>query len=261
MKKRVTILTAHFGDFSWTEFLVQQIKATIDASRYTVQFLIINQDRTESAKQRIRMFGDVDVLEYPREERFFTAAGHDHPWVLDQGLNQVSGEMLILFDSDAHPIVPDWFKRVEKLLEKYDAVLAEDHVRTGLPHPCFMAFSEKAYQSGISFCDGVLDDAEDTGRRIKHQLEENGFSCKLLGFRKTFCGARGFIYDGMIYHHGSGTFHASNEKRLLDQVHKMDQRIKQIVLDNNRYDFSFGEKWRFKLQKIWGKMSLTSRSL
>ena len=259
MREKISILTAHFGDFEWTEFLLQRVYETVDSSLYELQLLVINQDRIEASRDRLRAAGPLEVLEYPRNEQFFSAMGHDHPWVLDQSLAKVTGDLLVVFDSDAHPIQDHWLTWVENQLKTYDAICAEDHIRPGNPHPCFMAFTRNAYETGISFSDGVLDNKIDTGRRIRKQLESKGMSCRLIPSEQSFCKVSGVLYENMIYHHGSGTFHASGEKRLLDQVHVLDQRVKQLVLKDRRYDFGFGEKFKCRMKKGLGEFTKSFR--
>lgn len=250
MHRSATILTAHFGDFDWTEFLLRRIFETAGNGALDLQVLVINQDRTAESRTRLEKNGNVRVLEYPRNEEFFKAMGHDHPWVLDQALKDVTGDVLVVFDCDAHPVRDGWFVWVEKRLEATDAILAEDHVRPGSPHPCFMAFSSKAYRPGISFCEGVLDRGVDTGRLIGQQLNRNGCAFDLLPPKLLFSRICGVMYADTIYHHGSGTFAASEEKRLREQVHELSNDVKRHVLDEGRYGFPMSMKTMLVLQKL-----------
>ncbi|MDF7798267.1 glycosyltransferase family A protein [Pontiellaceae bacterium B1224] len=250
MHRSVTILTAHFGDFDWTDFLIRRLFETVGNSASELEILVINQDRTAESRARLEKMGAVRVLEYPRNEKYFKVMGHDHPWVLDQALKEVGGDILVVFDCDAHPVRDDWFQELEMRLKASDAVLAEDHVRPGFPHPCFMAFTRNAYESGISFSEGVLEEEVDTGRLIHKQLEANGIAYELLPPQLLFNKICGVLYAGMVYHHGSGTFHASEEARLQEQVHALSHQIKRLVLDETRYAFPAGMKTTLFMQKL-----------
>jgi hypothetical protein len=250
VRRSVTILTAHFGDFDWTEFLLRRIFETLDRDVVSLQVLVINQDRTEESRVRLEQAGDVRVLEYPRNEDYFRVMGHDHPWVLDQALQEAEGDWLVVFDCDAHPVRDDWFQWLEERLGASDAILAEDHVRPGFPHPCFMAFSAKAHRSGISFCEGVLDCEVDTGRLVGQQLERNGCAFDLLSPKLLFNRVCGIMYDDMVYHHGSGTFLASEAERLREQVHELSHEVKRIVLDEGGYEFPMRMKFMLTIQKL-----------
>lgn len=259
-QKTITILTAHFGDFDWTECLLKKIRDSIDPQKYSLQLLVINQDRTRASREHLAGLGHPTILEYRRNEVYFSAMGHDHPWVLDCALKKVHGDVLVIFDCDAHPVKEEWVEWVIKKLEDSDAVLAEDHCRPGLSHPCFMAFTRDAYQTGLSFCKGVLEDEEDTGRQIKQQLENAGMKCSMLPPVHLFCGASGILYEQMIYHHGSGTFHASEDSALLGQVRDMSTKIKKLVLESGAYKFKFRDEAGYKVKRLVRKLVKSGRA-
>ena len=247
----IHILTAHFGDIDWTHHLMKKIQIEKKLSKHQISITVINQDRTLSSLREIKSWGSIDVVEVEKNDVFISATGHDHSWALDSVWSKIDCDILILFDCDAHPIKNYWIEWVVEMLKTHGAVLAEDHLRKGKSHPCFMAMTREVSSSRINFSDGVLEEKEDTGRRILEQLQSRDVKTLLLPPRRRFCKIAGITYDQWIYHHGSGTFHASKDTRLLNQVHRYEAKVKNIILNENRYDFSLLEKAAYKIGKFF----------
>lgn len=250
---QIHILTAHFGDLNWTHHLVKKIYIEKKLSKHEISLTVINQDRTLSSLNEIKSWGSIDVVDVRKNDFFINATGHDHAWALDNEWSKIEGDILILFDCDAHPMNDHWIDWIIDKLKTFGAILAEDHLRQGKPHPCFMAMNREVADSGVSFSDGVIEEKEDTGRRILEQLNSQGVKSLLLPPKRRFCKIAGITYDKWLYHHGSGTFHASKDSRLLNQVHHWDAKIKNIVLNEGRYDFSLLEKAMYKIGNFFSK--------
>src|SRR5579871_5840385 len=154
--KNISILTAHFHDFRWTELLLRKLRETT-APGLIGEILIINQDRTASSHDRLAQLDPrVHVVQYPREENLFQLLGHDHPAVLNRVINEAQGDWICLFDSDAHPLHDGWLSRCSELLQSHDAILAEDPRLPGLTHPCFMLFARNCVNLPLLFDEGLL---------------------------------------------------------------------------------------------------------
>ena len=251
----VHILTAHFGDFEWTSHLIRKLKQTTDFTKYKLTITIVDQDRSVDSKFKLKSLGALNVVQVEQNQDFFNATGHDHPWALDNTWNDLCGDAIILFDCDAHPIRKGWLEWTLKLIETHGAVLAEDHLRGGKSHPCFMAMSVTAAGAGISFSEGVLEDNEDTGRRVFEQLRVKGFDPVLLRPERRFCKIAGIVYNDWIYHHGSGTFHTSHDSRLSKQVNKYESIVKSLVINDEIYEFPIIQMLYFRILREFLKLS------
>jgi hypothetical protein len=250
----VHILTAHFGDFEWTSHLIRKLKQTTDFTKYKLTITIVDQDRSVESKLRLKSLGDLNVVQVKQNQDFFNATGHDHPWALDKTWNDLDGDTIILFDCDAHPMRAGWLEWTLKLIETHGAVLAEDHLREGKSHPCFMAMNRSAAGAGISFSEGVLKNKEDTGRRVFEQLRNKGFEPVMLRPERRFCKIAGIVYNDWIYHHGSGTFHTSEDSRLIKQVNRYESIVKSLVINDEIYEFPIIHMLYFRILREFVKL-------
>lgn len=218
--KDITVITAHFHDFRWTEMLLRQLRATTPADSVR-EILIIDQDRTPQSCARLTALDPlIRVVQYPKDERLFELLGHDHPAVLNQAIKEAQGEWVCLFDSDAHPVRAGWLSTCDEVLKHYDAILAEDPCRPGLSHPCFMLFQRRHASLPLRFDEDLLEmqspsgpvaEHNDTGRMIRQQLIDAGQRVHLAGPGRAFDGNWGILYLDCVYHHGSGSFKGGNE--------------------------------------------------
>ena len=159
------------------------------------------------------------VLTYPRSEPHFETTGHDHAHVLNLAVRDVDADVLILFDSDAHPVHAGVGAIVDRLLETNDAVLAAHSGAGTFSHPSFMVFGPSVDRNELYFDADQLEQRVDTGRRIYEQVRGLGLRAELLRPTPAFDGLWGALYlNGGVYHHGSGSFESTGDPRFLRQV-------------------------------------------
>ena len=245
MSTSASFITTHFHDIGWTERLIRQIRATTPEEAVR-EIVIVDQDRTEaSAKRLAALDRAVRVLQYPRSERHFEWTRHDHAAVLNRAVGEAHGELICLFDSDAHPISADWWPRLMELLGSHDAVLARDP-DTDFSHPCFMAFAA-SQGPGLRFDEDLFTEhTRDTGRLIARQLEDRGQRVCLLPPEDAFGGRFGSLYLGSIYHHGKGVFAGVDDPLLQRQIGWKHRWYRARVLDDETYDLT----WPRRLQLL-----------
>jgi len=219
------------------------------------EIVIIDQDRTPVSADAIRrVAGDVKILRFPRSEAHFELLGHDHPAVLNQGLRRCSGDVISLWDSDAHPFSADWLPVCLELLSSHDAVLAEDRNHSKVSHPCFMVFKRSALSASVTFDDSMFDQSlpwwhRDTGRRVGTLLAAAGKSVAFLEPRRAFGGLWGDVYMNSVYHHGHGSF-CHGDKRLQQQVRWQSIYFRRRVFAG-RYDLRQAEILELRVRRAW----------
>jgi len=216
---RTALLTTHFGDPFWVRLLLARARPAFPELRDR-DIYVVDQDRTAGSGEHLRpLLGDVNVLSYPPSRPHFETTGHDHAHVLNLAVRDIDADVLMLFDSDAHPVRPDVEATVERLLADNDAVIAA-HAATGtFSHPSFMVFGPSVDRDSLYFDADQLEQRVDTGRKIFEQLQASGMRTELLRPRPSFDGLWGTLYlDGSIYHHGSGSFGSTDDPRFLRQV-------------------------------------------
>jgi hypothetical protein len=216
---RTALLTAHYGDTFWIRLLLARVRPAFPRLR-DEDVYVIDQDRTETSTARLRtLLGDVNVLRYPRSEQHFETTGHDHAHVLNLAVRDVDTDVLILFDSDAHPVDTTVGATVDRLLDEHDAVLAAHAAEGTFSHPSFMVFGPAVDRSTLFFDGDQLEHRVDTGRKIYEQVHGLGLRTLLLRPTPAFGGLWGTLYlNGTVYHHGSGSFASTGDPRFLRQV-------------------------------------------
>jgi hypothetical protein len=216
---RTALLTAHYGNPFWVELLLRRTRVAFPQLRGEDVY-VIDQDRTPSSARRLRsLLGGVNVLSYPRSEPHFEATGHDHAHVLNLAVREIDAEVLLLFDSDAHPVRRELSAEVERLLEEHDAVLAANAPEGTFSHPSFMVFGPAVDRAALFFDADQLDRYVDTGRKIYEQVRDLGDRTLLLRPTPAFGGLWGTLYlNRSVYHHGSGSFASTGDPGFLRQV-------------------------------------------
>lgn len=245
--QRISFVTTHFYDFDWTRLWLRQINRYVP-SDYTYEFIVINQDRTEESRSKLQSLDTrIRVVEYSQSQSHFVVTGHDHGHVLNCVLQDVEGDYMCLFDSDAHPFSHQWLPICSELLEKNDAILSQTPQAPELTHPCFMLFKRKVIQSGLAFDEGLFDRQIDTGRLVGQQLQRGGFRYHSARPEKAFGGKWGSIYLGSVYHHGHGSFKGGDD-RLRNQLTARHDFFRRIVMMRGEYSLTLPERVGYHLR-------------
>jgi hypothetical protein len=246
MSSRLSVVSAHFASFEWTQCLVSRLLEFTPAERLG-EIILINQDRTEASAQRLAALSPlVKVVQYPRSERHFEAVFHDHAAVLNQAILEAAGDLIVIFDSDAHPYTPDWLPRCEALLTQYDALLAS--TTDNLTHPCFMVLQRQHLALELKFDEALFDEGVDTGRLIGRQLETAGERVLRLPPSPAFGGLCGMTHLDCIYHHGQGNFSGNPHPYVQLMVVWQQAWFQHIVVDLHRYQLTKLELAEFFLR-------------
>jgi hypothetical protein len=240
-----SFITTHFHDHGWTERLIRQLRRTTPPEAIA-EILVVDQDRTPASAERLSALDPaVRVVQYPRSPKHFEWTRHDHAAVLNHAVTETRGELICLFDSDAHPISAAWWPQVMELLDTYDAVLARER-DTDFSHPCFMVFAA-TQGSGLRFDQDLFTEHHrDTGRMIARQLLDRGQRVCLLPPEDAFGGRFGSVYLGCIYHHGKGVFAGVDDPLLQRQIGWEHRWYRARVLEDETYDLT----WPRRLQLV-----------
>jgi hypothetical protein len=219
---RTAVLTTHFGDLGWVELLVRRIRSFLPEIA-DENIFVVDQDRTDRSEAALReRLGGVTILRWPESEPHFVITGHDHAHVLNLAVRAIDSDFLLIFDSDAHPIGPEFRARLAACLAENDAVLAARWITDTATHPCFMAFGPAVDRARLLFDEQQLEHGVDTGRRIYDQVAALGLTAELLRPEPAFRGRWGTLYlDGTVYHHGSGSFVDAADPRLQGQARRV----------------------------------------
>jgi len=249
MLKNISFITAHFYDFAWTELLVKNIRRSTPDSLIR-EIIIINQDRNKKSQIHLESLDPfVRVVEYPKSEQHFLWTRHDHAAVLNTAVKEAKGDYIFIFDSDAHPMSDQYVKNCEKILENYDAILAEDPTNPNFTHPCFMLIRQRHIQLNLTFDQGLFENCTDTGRLIGKQLLDSGECVFICRETPAFGGKWGSIYLDSIYHHGHGSFKGVNDELLQKQIRWENEYFREYIISHQEYNLSLRSAFSFYLKK------------
>ena len=240
-----------FGQAGWTE---RQVDILCEISGRTPGFLreiiIVDNNRDGRLATAFSDNSLVRVIQIPRNEAQFAFYGHDHPAAIHAAVREATGKSVLLLDADSHPVRPDFPDYVMKQIASFDAVLAHDVRSRELSHPCFMLFRSRDEVCDLDFDSGSTSTRfVDVGRDVYQQLLRSGKAVRIADRSRAFDGVWGDLWDGQVYHHGSGTLRFS--ERHQDQVHKYSYFFERQVLGKHRYSLSFSDRLQ---------LSITSRA-
>ena len=251
----IDIVTVHFGDIMWSERLVRNCLRFHDRKRDPLsirRLLIVDNERRDAARAALESLADiVRVMSFPTDPRHVRLYGHEHGSAVEQVLRFTEADVVLLLDNDAHPIVPGYLRTIDVLLAASDAIAAQDHRSPGSSHPCYMAFRRDCFQPPLQFDTWEADHC-DIGRSIRRQLEQRGRRVHVASETVPFDGRWGNVFDGIVYHHGSGSFPYS--QRHANMVHPYAAFFADRVLRKRRYALTLADRLYLAVHSRWRRI-------
>ena len=241
----ISVVTCHFGDPFWLRLALSRLDEFSDSRIKGVY--VVDQDRSGNSDWIWRLPRVEKVIEFPRDveqEKYF---GCDHPASLNRALASLHSDFgtshVMILDSDCFPISDGWLDRVS------DVTLATEPAYTSLSHPCFMVLPTDASRL-IDFSEGIAELGIDAGRLVASQLLKSGVQVVLTKPRPAFKGYQGHLYlDGLIYHHGHGSFLSSPDGRLNHQVNVYRDAIFRNHIQRNEFNLTEMEVAKLRVHK------------
>jgi hypothetical protein len=251
MKTNLSVCSVAFGQAGWTE---RQVEILSEIHSRTPGFLreIIIVDNNRDGRLAAALTDNrlVRVIQIPRHEAQFAFYGHDHPAAIHAALREATGKSVLLLDADSHPVKSDFPDYVNRQLASFDAVLAHDVRSREMSHPCFMLFRSKEDVCNLDFDSGPTRSTPtlfvDVGRDVYQQLLAAGKTVRIADRSRSFGGVWGDLWDGQVYHHGSGTLRFSERHK--DQVHAYSHYFERQVLGKYRYSLSFADRLQLSIK-------------
>lgn len=208
----VSIVTVSRDGLFFTRLLVEQVRrCTRDRN---TEIIVVDQGSRDGTQAWLRAQPDVRLL---RQWRWFRR-GHRHGEAAEAGVRAARHERVVLLDSDAHPVAPDWLEtsadRLDARHPLAGAVFRSPH--RGNPHgwfihPHFMAF-RKSDLGGLVVLRKLRGDDTDTGEEATIRVLAAGLG--VIGHEIAFCDAFAVGHPRVPTIAG-GVFHAWYVSRLL----------------------------------------------
>jgi hypothetical protein len=159
----VTIVTVTRDSFFYTRLQVEKIREHIGARDYEI--IVVDRGSRDGTLEWLRRQTDVRLIDYPQSLTF----NHGHGEAAEMGVRAARFARVVLLDSDAFPVEPDWLAQsVDRLDETHRLAGAAfvapraHHAHGFYAHPHFMAFF-KSDLGGLIALRRLRGANEDTG--------------------------------------------------------------------------------------------------
>jgi len=210
----VSVVTVACDSYFFVRLLVEKVREFIGLRDYEI--VVVDRGSRDGTRAWLRSQPDVRLVVH----RPWLARGHGHGEAAEAGVRAAQYERIVLLDSDAHPIAPDWLAGTADRLDRHHrlsgAIFRDKH--RGNPHgwyvhPHFMAFF-KSDLGDLIVLRKLQGDATDTGEEATLRTLAAGRG--IIGHPIEFC-------DRMAVGHprvptvAGGVFHAWYVTRLMRQ--------------------------------------------
>lgn len=209
----MSVVTVAADGLFWVRLLVERVRLLAGPRDYEI--IVVDRLSRDGTRAWLRAQPDVRILTRPHLPWH---RGHRHGEAAEAAVRRARHDRIVLLDSDAHPISPDWLERSADRLDQHTrlagAVFRDQH--RGNPHgwyihPHFMAFF-KADLDDLIILRKRFGDDTDTGEEA---------TMRVLGSRRGVAGHPiEFCPDLAVGHDrvptvAGGVFHAWYVSRLL----------------------------------------------
>ncbi len=213
----ISFVTVSRDSFFFLRLLVEKIRELVGPRDYEI--IVVDRGSRDGSRRWLAAQKDVRLLTprpWLRPASWFLS-GHGHGEMAELGVRRARHARIVLLDSDAHPIAPDWLAASADRLDAHHrlagAVFRDNH--RGNPHgwyvhPHFMAFF-KADLGGLVVLRKCRGEDTDTGEEATLRLLAAGHG--IIGHPIEFC-ARLAVGHPRVPTIAGGVFHAWYVTRL-----------------------------------------------
>jgi glycosyltransferase involved in cell wall biosynthesis len=170
----VSIVTVAYDGYFFARLLVEKIREFIGPREYEI--IVVDRGSRDGTREWLEAQGDVRVI---RRRQWRARHGHGESAAL--GIKKARHEIIVLMDSDAHPVSPHWLEcTADRLGERCRLAGPRfNGLHKGNPygwfiHPHFMVFY-KADMGGRVLLEKVRGHDTDTGEEATIRLLDAGY--------------------------------------------------------------------------------------
>ena len=142
----VSIITVTRDGLFFSRLLVERVRAMTHDRDYEI--LVVDRGSRDGSREWMARQPDVRLVRYPR----WRTLDHGHAQSIERALRLARHERIVVLDSDAHPVSPQWLVESADRLDGHDRLAGAEFVgrHVGNPHgwyihPHFMAFFAADY--------------------------------------------------------------------------------------------------------------------
>lgn len=223
----VSIVAVTYDTYFFVRLLVEKVREFVGAREYEI--IIVDRGSRDGTREWLAAQPDVRLLTAK-----LGAKGHGHGEAAEFGARTARHEIIVLLDSDAHPMEANWLElTADKLDEHHRLAGAIFHgAHKGNPggwyiHPHFMVFHKADLDREVTLLK-VRGDDWDTGEAATVQLLAAGRG--VIGYPLTLCErfAVGHPHFPTV---SAGVFHAWYGTRLSKEKRAVGRETQNAVTD------------------------------
>src|SRR3954467_3418948 len=143
MLRPVSIVTVTYDTFFFTRLLVEKVREFIGDRSYEI--LVVDRGSRDGTREWLDTQNDVRVITTKPNRR-----GHGHGEAAEKGSAEARYDHVVLLDSDAHPMEPNWLELTVDRLDAHHRLAGpifqtvhKNNPHGWYVHPHFMAFHKE----------------------------------------------------------------------------------------------------------------------
>ena len=227
MLRPVSIVTVTFDTYFFVRLLVEKVREFVGDREY--ELIVVDRGSRDGTREWLMAQKDVRLLTEPMQR-----GGHGHGEAAEMAALQAKFAHVVLLDSDAHPIAPEWLELTVDKLDAHHrlagALFQERHEGNAYAwyvHPHFMAFHRADVGKDVTL--RKVRPTFDTGEEATVRLLERGLG--VIWYSSEFCErfAVGHPHFPTV---SAGVFHAWYGTRLSKEQRAVDRETNNAVSDS-----------------------------
>lgn len=226
----VSIVTVGFDSLFFVQLLVTQVRARIGSRPYEI--IVVDRGSTDGSREWLRAQADVRLLTKRQSRR----GDHRHGEAAEYGARKARHPVVVLLDSDAHPIADDWLALTADRLDAQTRIAGaefRDHHAANphgrYIHPHFMVFL-KSDLGGLIVLRKLRGRDADTGEEAT--IRVLGAGLKILGHPIELC-EKFAVGHPRVPTQSAGVFHAWYSTRLAKSDSAVSRETEGAVTREN----------------------------
>ena len=225
MARPVSIVTVSYDTLFFTRLLVEKVREFIGSRPFEI--IVVDRGSRDGTREWLAGQPDVRTLIVKPNRR-----GHGHGDAAELGAAEARYPHVVLLDSDAHPVEPNWLELTADRLDAHNrlagAIFHGNHKsnpRGWYIHPHFMVFHKEDVRKYITLRK-VRGEDFDTAEAATVRLLDEGFG--VIGYPLQFCGRFG-VGHPCFPTVAAGVFHAWYGTRISKEASTVQEETLNAV--------------------------------
>ncbi len=184
MRRPISIVTVSHDTFFFVRLLVEKVRELVGPRSY--ELIVVDRGSRDGTREWLGAQADVRLLTVKPNRR-----GHGHGEAAELGVEKARYDHIVLLDSDAHPMDPEWLELTVDRLDGHHRLagavfhgMHKNNPHGWYIHPHFMAFHKEDLGRQVTLRK-VRGQDLDTGEAATVRLLNEGFG--VIGHPLVFC--------------------------------------------------------------------------